>query len=237
MENQQLTIYQLLPIQEDTSDDGTIQTVNARDLYEFLGVGRDFSTWLKGRIAKFGFQENLDFVCSPDLGSKGRGGSNRIDYHLSTDMAKDLAMAESTEKGAEVRKYFKDCEKQFRLTQPALEARLAKVESLLANQQKPQKRLSAPKKEFLALDELAHRYRLSHLLWDWWIQGEVTYAGLAKHILVESGRITIVLDGIPIPTEAAKGNYRMIGKDTTRTVKWETEDFKQAMTEVLGPWQ
>lgn len=39
-----------------------IQTCNARDLHAFLGVGRDFSNWIKDRIEKYGFTEGVDFV-------------------------------------------------------------------------------------------------------------------------------------------------------------------------------
>lgn len=40
----------------------TIQTCNARELHASLGVGRDFSNWIKGRIEKYGFTENVDYV-------------------------------------------------------------------------------------------------------------------------------------------------------------------------------
>ena len=31
------------------------QAVNARELYGFLEVGKDFSNWIKGRISKYDF--------------------------------------------------------------------------------------------------------------------------------------------------------------------------------------
>lgn len=39
-----------------------INAVNARDVHSFLKVGRDFSNWIKGRITKYGFEENTDFI-------------------------------------------------------------------------------------------------------------------------------------------------------------------------------
>ena len=89
-----------------------IQTVNARDLHAFLGVGKDFSTWLKDRIEQYGFAESVDFVCSPMLGSEGRGGHNRKDFHITLDMAKELAMVERNEKGKQARQYFIECERR-----------------------------------------------------------------------------------------------------------------------------
>jgi len=35
--------------------------VNARELHKWLGVGRDFSNWIKDRIDKYEFVEDLDY--------------------------------------------------------------------------------------------------------------------------------------------------------------------------------
>jgi phage anti-repressor protein len=78
------------------------QGVSARDLHAALGVGRDFSTWIKDRIEKYGFIEEADF--SPDLG-KSAGGRPAVEYWLSLGMAKELAMVENNEKGRAVRLY------------------------------------------------------------------------------------------------------------------------------------
>lgn len=94
--------------------DVVVQTVNARDLHAFLGVGKDFSNWIKDRIAAYSFNENSDFVCSPILASEGRGGHNRLDYHLTLDMAKEMAMVERNAKGREARRYFIACERMLR---------------------------------------------------------------------------------------------------------------------------
>lgn len=93
---------------------------NARDLHAFLEVGRDFSTWIKDRIEQYGFAEAEDYVtvqnfCSPDLGSKNRdprGGHNRVNYHLTIGMAKELAMIENNAMGRRVRRYFIQRERQ-----------------------------------------------------------------------------------------------------------------------------
>lgn len=80
---------------------------DARELHAYLEVARDFATWLNERVEKYGFQQDQDFaVCSPNPGSKKRGGHNRIDYHLCLDMAKELSMVENNERGREARRYF-----------------------------------------------------------------------------------------------------------------------------------
>lgn len=73
-----------------------IQTVNARELHGFLGSNKQFTNWIQDRITKYGFVENTDFVCLTIQVSKGpgsgSGGHNKKDYHVSIDMAKELAM-------------------------------------------------------------------------------------------------------------------------------------------------
>jgi len=57
-------------------------------------VGKDFSTWIKGRIAQYDFIENQDFVVFANSGENPEGGRPAIEYHLTLDMAKELCMVE-----------------------------------------------------------------------------------------------------------------------------------------------
>ena len=101
--------------------------VNARELYQWLGVGRDFSNWIKDRIKKYDFVENLDyFIAFAKFGdglsaqSKGKiidAKTGKIlpkEYVVSVDMAKELAMVENSEIGKKVRKYFIRVEGDFK---------------------------------------------------------------------------------------------------------------------------
>lgn len=105
---------ELIKVQHGQIGQDEVQTVNARDLHAFLEVGKDFSTWIKDRIAAYDFVENRDFVCSPILGSERRGGHNRLDYHLTLEMAKELAMVERNERGKQARAYFIECERKMK---------------------------------------------------------------------------------------------------------------------------
>ncbi|MCC9595891.1 MULTISPECIES: antA/AntB antirepressor family protein [unclassified Rubrivivax] len=109
---------QLIPLAQHEIAGATVQTVDARALHAFLEVGKDFSTWVKDRIAQYGFAEGQDYVVvdSPNLGNQtGRGGDRRSrDYHLTLDMAKELAMVERNAKGREARRYFIECEKRLK---------------------------------------------------------------------------------------------------------------------------
>lgn len=90
---------------------------NARDLHRFLAVGRDFSTWIKERISEYGFEEDNDYIVidSPNSrNQKGRGGDRRgKDYHLTLDMAKEVAAFERSEQGRRVRRHLIDCERRI----------------------------------------------------------------------------------------------------------------------------
>ncbi|HAB4051074.1 TPA_asm: phage antirepressor Ant [Salmonella enterica subsp. diarizonae] len=103
---------QLIPVFDGTINNEPNLLCNARDLHDFLGVGKDFSTWINDRISEYGFKANLDYtVFSPDLGKTV--GRRRKDYHLTLDTAKELAMVERNEKGRQIRRYFIECEKKL----------------------------------------------------------------------------------------------------------------------------
>ena len=117
---------QLIPVFNGALGDRQQQLCDARDLHSFLSVGRDFSTWIKDRIEQYGFVEGDDFspvlgkstsFDSPNRGNQnsGRGGDRRsIDYHLTLDMAKELAMVGNNELGRQVRRYFIAMEREAR---------------------------------------------------------------------------------------------------------------------------
>lgn len=102
----------LVPVYEDRQQR---VVVNARELHRFLESKREFATWIKDRIEKYGFSDGEDYVCLTNLSSKeGRGGHNSIDYLLTLDSAKEIAMVENNEKGRQVRRYFIACEERLK---------------------------------------------------------------------------------------------------------------------------
>ncbi len=108
--------------------EGTKQRfVNARELHRWLGVGKFFANWIKDRIKKYDFVENLDYfitVANSGNGVKARSDGQLIDlktgkviskeYIISIDMAKELAMVENNEMGKKIRKYFIKVESDFK---------------------------------------------------------------------------------------------------------------------------
>ena len=116
---------ELIHIEPRRIGEGEVQTVNARDLHAFLGIGKDFSTWIKAQIARARLAPDRDYLLTQKLPQKGERENQAlgqwktvIDYHLTLDAAKHIAMVSGTDKGFEVREYFLDCERRAR---PALD--------------------------------------------------------------------------------------------------------------------
>jgi phage anti-repressor protein len=86
--------------------------VDARALHRALGVGRDFSNWIKDRL---NFCEAVEGV-GYEVGLFAKTGENSlqgrppIDYRLAVPLAKELALMENTDAGKRVRRYFLEVE-------------------------------------------------------------------------------------------------------------------------------
>jgi phage anti-repressor protein len=98
----------LVPI--SNNDNGLIETINARDLWKYLGVKTPFATWIKRKIEKYGFIEGVNYTTI----SRKVNRQIIIDYHITIDMAKHCAMTENTPLGMSVRQYYIDRDKQLR---------------------------------------------------------------------------------------------------------------------------
>ena len=91
------------------------QLCNARDLHSALQVETRFNDWIDRRIEEYGFIDGEDFYSSLSKTPKrSKGGRPTIDYQLTIDMAKELAMIENNEVGRQVRRYFIRVEDELR---------------------------------------------------------------------------------------------------------------------------
>lgn len=86
--------------------------VDARRLWQWLGVATRFDKWIKDRIERFRFKEISDF--RPFLDISTQSTRPATEYHLTLRMAQHLCMVEWTEKGEAARDYFCSCEEQVR---------------------------------------------------------------------------------------------------------------------------
>lgn len=89
-------------------------SVDARELHQALGVGEHFSTWIKKRIEELSLVAGTDYDSFSESPKNPFGGRPSIEYVVSLDAAKHLAMAERSEAGRRIRAYFIEAEKQFR---------------------------------------------------------------------------------------------------------------------------
>ncbi len=104
--------------------EGEKQLVSARELHKGLEIGTEFTDWMP-RMIEYGFVENIDYTSVwfsklkndfAEFNGNVRSMSARgysIDYIISLDMAKHIAMIQRSELGMKFRNYFIKCEKKM----------------------------------------------------------------------------------------------------------------------------
>lgn len=146
-------VTDLISIRTQSIGGEPVQTVNARDLHGFLDVGRDFSNWIRDQLARARLQNARDYVVFAQQGELV-GGRPRVDYALTLDAAKHIAMLSQCDRGFEVREYFIECERRAKagplVPQTMAQAlRLAADQAEQLEQQAQQLALAAPKVAFV----------------------------------------------------------------------------------------
>jgi anti-repressor protein len=120
-----------------TTNEQGFKVVSARELYNFLEIKSDFSDWCK-RMFDYGFEENIDYHILLKFGEKV-SKTNPLNYALTIDTAKEIAMIQRSDKGKQARQYFIECERLLNSSEPrkltnieilelAMKAELANVE-------------------------------------------------------------------------------------------------------------
>lgn len=130
-----LDFQKKLPI---LNEDGEGFCINARDLHRELVVndtskvrknkkgelvrvkGNKFSDWIKERIEKYEFVEDVDYICVSEKTETQRSNGQKgisvtKEYKLTIEMAKELSMIENNATGKLARKYFIAIEKILKL--------------------------------------------------------------------------------------------------------------------------
>ena len=88
------------------------RAVSARELHSFLESKREFATWIKDRITKYGFVENQDFVSFDEIVKREKGATVLTEYALTLECAKEISMLEGNAKGKQARQYFIEQDKK-----------------------------------------------------------------------------------------------------------------------------
>lgn len=105
---------ELILINKANFNGAEINSVNARELHAILESKTDFSMWIRRRLDETDAVENVDFIVFTKNGENSNGGRPQVEYILSTDIAKEIAMLERNEIGKRVRRYFIEFEKAHR---------------------------------------------------------------------------------------------------------------------------
>lgn len=105
----------LLPILQSDENDSK---VNARNLHKQLKSGRQFTDWIENRIEVYQLIKDVDYYTVSHFYETVKNSSlqpkETLDYILTLDCAKQLAMVERTDIGALVRRYFIIIERAFK---------------------------------------------------------------------------------------------------------------------------
>jgi phage anti-repressor protein len=111
------------------------RAVSARELHAFLESKQEFAAWIKSRIQKYGLVENEDFATFDKIinreNARKQGATKLIEYALTIDCAKELAMVEGNEKGKQARRYFISAEKALRKVEEAAVKTIKSMEDRL----------------------------------------------------------------------------------------------------------
>lgn len=109
-----------------TTDTNT-KVVNARELHQALGVKKDYTSWIKSNLKNYEVAENVE---NQPFTLKGESQIDalrivipqtattpkKVEYILTLDTAKEIAMMSRCEKGRAIRKYFIEIEKAYNST-------------------------------------------------------------------------------------------------------------------------
>ena len=104
---------ELIRIDRTQINGAEVNSVNARDLHKVLESRYQFADWIKTRLEETDARENIDYIVFSEKSEKGRP---LIEYALTTDIAKEIAMLERNEIGKKVRRYFIEVEKAYKQT-------------------------------------------------------------------------------------------------------------------------
>lgn len=80
----------------------TNNQVSAREIHSLLDSQKAFSTWIKKKIKAAMLEEGKDFIPKWE---ESNGGRPSVDYLLTLESAKEIAVLQQTQKGKELRKY------------------------------------------------------------------------------------------------------------------------------------
>lgn len=106
-------VAQLIEINNTVIGRSETHAVNSRDIHKFVESKRQYADWIKLRLEELGAVEGVDYIL---ISQKNENGNNKpiVNYIVTLDIAKHLAMMERNEKGKQARQYFIEAEKELK---------------------------------------------------------------------------------------------------------------------------
>jgi len=121
----------LVPVYETSTGQ---KVVYGSELYGCIGSKRQYADWIRGRISECDAVENEDYETFSQNSEKPSGGRPKTEYIIQLDMAKEMAMLERNEKGKQVRRYFIELEKKYKIAQELVAKQLQDMMQFMEQQ-------------------------------------------------------------------------------------------------------
>lgn len=139
---QQDIMEEIVPVYTTDTD---IKVVNARELHQALGVKKDYTSWIKANLKNYEVVENVEnkpFTLKGEsqidalriVIPQTKTTPKKVEYILTLDTAKEIAMMSRCEKGRVIRKYFIEVEKAFASTMQVLQSDNLTAEEKIAEE-------------------------------------------------------------------------------------------------------
>jgi len=105
-------VQQFVPVRDREVGGATLPTVLARDMYVFLGVRTAFTHWFRRQAVKCLLVVDQDYEELLSAKNDRKAVSNRPlkEFVLTLNAAKEIGMADKSQRGKDLRLYFLDCE-------------------------------------------------------------------------------------------------------------------------------
>ena len=110
-------------------------TFSARELHEFLELSTEFRKWFP-RMCEYGFEEGVDFQRVSQKCPTPGGVQEVVDYQITIDMAKEIAMIQRNEKGKQARRYFLEIEKRWNSPEHIMALQISEKRNKILEQEK-----------------------------------------------------------------------------------------------------
>lgn len=117
------------------------EMVDGRSLHEFLGVKTRYNDWFPRMVEAGDFIEGEDYYSN--LSKEIPLVDNSMNQDLTMDMAKEICMLQHNERGKQARRYFIECEKRLKASQPSymIEDAIARARAWANEQEASRKKL------------------------------------------------------------------------------------------------